>query len=278
MSNIIVYITIKKLYSSKEISMSLNVPITSKCIHILYDYIKLSFDITFNGFDNCDVKSNEDIKSITLSQTHTELTLHNKKLEKRYKLDGIIYQREKEIKNLSEECSSLTLNGNIDFLDENSEKSISKIVEDIKIILMQIANHKIEINKIRNANYEIIHEKNINVYSIEIFRCVNQNIESYSFPKQNDLLKIFWTVNNDNISSSVVKETIESHNLSTFLSFNDLGYINKEINEGNKINETKPTFTSGLISNENEIIANFNNINNNNIEYVPYNKNSYADY
>lgn len=164
-----------------------------------------TFNVIFNGIDNRDIKSSNDIASITLSLTHTHSNLSTARNNHFSHWENVIGKRYDDIEKFSKERDAiiykLTLWNSSDKI--LTEEEMTKMSEEIKILCMQIGVHTEEINNIKKSSCEVKYEERTDIYRIDLPCGVMKYIDG--IPEQTIPFKIVWNINDKNMSGVVVE-------------------------------------------------------------------------
>jgi len=171
--------------------------------HYSYDQI---FDITFNGSEpNTPITSVNDVKSITLSLSLNSSNETEVRLESNKNWEDILKKRHEEINKLNIERNTIMHKlESKEFMDDDTNKKANDLLKELMIISMQIGNHSRSIHDLFNSSCEIKFEKRTDVYSIELFRGVVQNV---NMPDKNFSLRLLWFIDDEEQSSTMNKMT-----------------------------------------------------------------------
>ena len=135
---------------------------------------KTRFNIKYNGFENNEIITIDDVESITITHIHTQsIESIIKTLKER--ICNVVAKRTDEINNLKKDRNKF-----LEKIDNNdlTQEEIISLRKDIELISDQIRNHNLEINKIKNdvQNGEMEIGDETTEYNITLYRNKIQHI------------------------------------------------------------------------------------------------------
>jgi hypothetical protein len=214
MGDIFVIVRKEGAYAWENYDNRVKLDLNMKKINIEYARNKiLIFDVTFNSVDIYhEIKSSNDIAYITFSLKYDSCDKSDVEKQNCEYWKHVISKRLRDIYDLDAQ-RNIVMDKLTSINPENSNE-ISKMLEDIKTLSLQIGNHREEIKKIETSMTEITYEKKSELYRIDLPRNVIKSVSG--IPEQEFSFKISWQVENEkqHTSPGVVKEnlSVKRHN------------------------------------------------------------------